>query len=155
MDQREGAGLPSPHRLTETEAGASREDVHTLERGAPSIQTTELRRAGVPLMVGKPALEEPAGRAGTRLQRLWRLVREIWYGMTGYEFAHHALHLRAELEDLLLLMVVGDIIGVPVLPPYYARRLLPYLLPRLEAYKRRALRERDPLENEEYDLIEM
>jgi hypothetical protein len=94
-------------------------------------------------------------QGGRWWQRLWRTLREIWYGMTGYEFAQHALHLRAELEDVLLLMVVGDIIGVPVLPPYYARRLLPYLLPRLNAYKRRALRERDPLENEEYDLIEM
>lgn len=123
-------------------------------RGAPSLWRLEPRRAGIPFQVGKPALEEPAGQQ-QGLRRLWRLVREIWYGMTGYEFAHHAMHLRAELEDLLLLMVVGDIIGVPVLPPYYARRLLPYLLPRLEAYKRRALRERDPLESEEYDLIEM
>ena len=123
-------------------------------RGAPVAGATEPRRPGILFLVGKPAVEEPAGPQ-RGLQRLWRLVREIWYGMTAYEFAHHAMHLRAELEDLLLLMVVGDIIGVPVLPPYYARRLLPYLLPRLEAYKRRALRERDPLESEEYDLIEM
>lgn len=145
---------PASARLTRADGGASAGRAGDGVRGAPVAGATEPRRAGIPFLVGKPAGEELAGQQ-TGLRRLWRLVREIWYGMTGYEFAHHAIHLRAELEDLLLLMVVGDIIGVPVLPPYYARRLLPYLLPRLEAYKRRALRERDPLESEEYDLIEM
>ncbi len=141
-------------RLIAAGEGTSREGARDVVRGAPAAKATEPRRAGIPFLVGKLARKEPAGQENG-LRQLWQLVREIWYGMTGYEFAHHAMHLRAELEDLLLLMVVGDIIGVPVLPPYYARRLLPYLLPRLEVYKRRALRERDPLESEEYDLIEM
>ena len=79
-------------------------------------------------------------------------LREICYGMTGYEFAQHARHLRAERETLLLVLTFGDMIGLPLLPPYYSLRLLPYVVPEIEAWKRRVLRERHPLESEDYDL---
>jgi len=49
-------------------------------------------------------------------------------------------------------MIVGETIGVPILPPYYALRLVPYLLEVLPMWQRRVLRERHPLENEEFDL---
>jgi hypothetical protein len=95
----------------------------------------------------------PAER--TRLGGWLQALREIAYGMTGYEFEQHARHLRAERETLLLLLTFGDLVGVPVLPPYYALRLLPYVVPDVEGWKRRVLRERHPLDNEEYDLIEL
>ena len=34
-------------------------------------------------------------------------------------------------------------IGVPVLPPYYSLRLLPYVVPQIATWKRRMLREKD------------
>ena len=40
-------------------------------------------------------------------------------------------------------MVFGDLLGVPILPPYYALRLLPYAVPRINRWKRSLLRERD------------
>ena len=52
-------------------------------------------------------------------------------------------------------LTFGDSVGVPVMPPYFSLRLLPYVVPELEAWKRQVLRERAPLDNEEYDLIEM
>lgn len=75
--------------------------------------------------------------------------------MTAYEFERHALEERARREDLFVLLTLGDIIGVPILPPYYSLRLVPYAVPRVAAWKRRLLRERHILENEEYDLIEL
>ena len=91
-----------------------------------------------------------------RTLRGWlQALREIAYGMTGYEFAQHARHLRAERETILLTLTFGDMIGLPLLPPYYSLRLLPYAVQDLERWKRRVLRERHPLESEEYDLIEM
>ena len=82
-------------------------------------------------------------------------LRELLYGMTGHEFARHALATRASLESIFMAVCVGDMIGLPVLPPYYSLRLLPYVVPDLEGWKRRVLRERQSLENEEFDLIEM
>jgi hypothetical protein len=78
-----------------------------------------------------------------RLDRLASAFREFAYGMTGYEFARHAIETRAALESLFMVTVVGDIIGLPVLPPYYSLRLLPFVVPDIELWKRRMLRERD------------
>jgi hypothetical protein len=70
-------------------------------------------------------------------------IREFLYGMTGLEFAEHALEMRGSLESLFMLGTVGDMIGVPILPPYYSLRLLPYIVPQISTWKRRLLREKD------------
>lgn len=90
--------------------------------------------------------------APARLRRILRTLREIMYGATGYEFEQQAAHARADLENLFTFMVMGDFIGVPVLPPYYALRLVPYLVETVPMWRRRVLRERHPLEGEAYDL---
>jgi len=79
-------------------------------------------------------------------------VREFLFGMTGYEFARHAVEMRASLETLFMVITVGDIIGVPVIPPYYALRLLPYVTPQVTTWRRRVLREREMTDEHEADL---
>jgi hypothetical protein len=91
-------------------------------------------------------------RAAARLAAIGALLRDVFYGATGYEFERQAARLRGELEDLFLFMLVGDTIGVPILPPYYALRVVPYVLEALPGWRRRVLRERHPLEREEFDL---
>jgi hypothetical protein len=82
--------------------------------------------------------------ADGRAPRGWReALREFAFGMTGFEFARHAIETRAALESLFLTVVVGDMIGLPVMPPYYSLRLLPYVTPEVATWKRRVLRERD------------
>ena len=63
--------------------------------------------------------------------------------MTGYEFARQAIETRAALENLFMAVVVGDMIGLPVIPPYYSLRLLPFVTPQVATWKRRVLRERE------------
>ena len=70
-------------------------------------------------------------------------VRDFIYGMAGHEMARVAVQNRASREHLFLLVTMGDLLGVPLVPPYYSRRLLPYLVPRLSPWKRRMLREKD------------
>jgi hypothetical protein len=79
-------------------------------------------------------------------------LREFLYGMFGYETARHALEMRASMETLFMLVTFGDLIGVPVLPPYYGLRLLPHVVPQLHTWKRRVLRERDLSDRHEYHL---
>jgi hypothetical protein len=50
---------------------------------------------------------------------------------------------RESLDCLFMLMVFGDLLGLPLLPPYYSMRLLPYILPSIEKWKRSILREKD------------
>ncbi|MBV8083695.1 MAG: hypothetical protein JO247_02655 [Chloroflexi bacterium] len=93
-----------------------------------------------------------AGALRRPLRRLRQTLGEILYGFTGLEFEHQARQLRGELETMFMLMTVGDYIGVPVMPPYYSLRMLPYFVEVMPAWRRRVLRERHPLDSEEFDL---
>lgn len=53
---------------------------------------------------------------------------------------------RGMLEHLFVLISFGDLLGVPVLPPYYSLRLLPFVVPSINNWRRRMLRERDVLD---------
>jgi hypothetical protein len=83
------------------------------------------------------------GRPESSLQRLRAALGEFAFGMTGYEFARQAIETRAALENLFMCVVVGDMVGLPVMPPYYSLRLLPYVTPQVTTWKRRVLRERE------------
>ena len=82
----------------------------------------------------------------------WKAVREFLFGMFGMEMASHALEMRASLESLFMLVTVGDMIGVPVLPPYYSLRLLPFVVPQIATWKRRVLREKEFTDEHDYHL---
>jgi hypothetical protein len=83
------------------------------------------------------------GRHGSPFQGIRAALAEFAYGMTGYEFARQAIETRAALENLFMVVVVGDMIGLPVIPPYYSLRLLPFVTPQVATWKRRVLRERE------------
>ncbi len=70
-------------------------------------------------------------------------VKEILYGMAAHDMSRQALRTRASMEHLFILITMGDMIGVPILPPYYSLRILPYVVPQIATWKRRLLREKD------------
>ncbi|MFQ5813125.1 MAG: hypothetical protein ACE5I2_08045 [Anaerolineae bacterium] len=78
-----------------------------------------------------------------RLRELVRAFLQVIYGMTIYDMARELNKARGNLERLFILMVFGDLLGVPILPPYYSLRLLPYIVPTLDTWRRSMLRERD------------
>lgn len=86
------------------------------------------------------------------LARFADALREFAYGMSGYEFARQALETRAALENVFLLVLVGDMLGIPVIPPYYALRLLPHVVPDVVTWKRRVLREHDFTDKHDHHL---
>jgi hypothetical protein len=84
------------------------------------------------------ASEEKPKRSG-----ILGVLRDIVYGMSSHEMTRHAVRSRASMEHLFILITMGDLLGVPILPPYYSLRLLPYVVPQVATWKRRMLRERD------------
>ena len=68
---------------------------------------------------------------------------DMFYGATVYEMVRDLHKERSHLEHLFILIVFGDLLGVPVLPPYYTLRLLPYIMPNISGWRRSMLRERD------------
>jgi len=75
--------------------------------------------------------------------RLFGVARDVMYGMASHDMSRYALRTRASMEHLFILITMGDLLGVPILPPYYSLRLLPYVVPQISTWKRRMLRERD------------
>jgi hypothetical protein len=78
-----------------------------------------------------------------RLKSFPKTLREIMYGMTIHEMDLELKKERGYLDHLFMLVVFGDLVGLPLLPPYYSMRLLPYTIPSLETWKRSLLREKD------------
>jgi len=74
---------------------------------------------------------------------LRKAAREFLQGMAVHETAMVAMQERAALERLLFLILFGEVLGIPLLRPYYVLRLLPHAWPKIEAWKRYILRERD------------
>jgi len=86
---------------------------------------------------GKMAEEQEGKRS------LLEAAKEFLYGMAGHDMTRFALKTRGSMEHLFILITMGDLLGVPILPPYYSLRLLPYVVPQISTWKRRMLRERD------------
>ena len=77
------------------------------------------------------------------LRRYGRVLGEVFYGMTIYDMVRELQKTRGSLEHLFVLIVFGDLLGVPIMPPYYTLRLLPFAVPALENWRRSMLREKD------------
>ena len=71
------------------------------------------------------------------------VVRDIFYGMAFHGMARYALKSRMYLEHLFMILTHGDMLGIPILPPYYSLRLLPYMVPNIRNWKRSLFKERD------------
>lgn len=78
-----------------------------------------------------------------KVKAFFRALGNIIYGATVYEMVRDLHKERSQLEHLFILIVFGDLLGIPILPPYYTLRLLPYVAPNITGWKRSMLRERD------------
>ena len=92
--------------------------------------------------MGQPS-EPMLKKLETRLGKALKALREVIYGMTVYDWVHELEKMRAEQERLFMTIIFGDLLGIPILPPYYTLRLLPHIVPTWEAQRRSILRERD------------
>lgn len=82
----------------------------------------------------------------------WQAIKDFFYGLTGYQFVNHARAMKHEAETLFLLVTLGDLVGLPVMPPVYSLRLLPYVVPEIGKWKGQLTRKKEFWEKEEYDL---
>ena len=81
--------------------------------------------------------------ATSKLKKIKKILGEVFYGFTIHELDLEMKKERGHTENLFMLMIFGDLVGLPLLPPYYSLRLFPYIVPALEGWKRRVLREKD------------
>lgn len=81
--------------------------------------------------------------AKEQVTRAMHTLGQIIYGMALYDMVRELQKERGQIERLFILATFGDVLGVPILPPYYAMRLLPYVVPYVNQWRCSMLRERD------------
>jgi hypothetical protein len=86
------------------------------------------------------------------LNRCRRTLGGIFYGLTAYELELEINKEKGYMNNLLMVMIFGDLAGLPFFPPYSSMRLLPYVIPYLGRWKRSILRERDLMDLLSADL---
>ncbi len=86
------------------------------------------------------------------LRRLRLTLAEVLYGMALHDQMRAPARRRGSLEHLFVLISFGDLLGLPILPPYYSLRLLPYVVPQIATWKRRVLREKEFTDEHDYHL---
>ncbi len=79
----------------------------------------------------------------SKFQEIQDWIRGFFYGLFLYDAEKVFRKERADLEHLFVLISFGDLLGVPIIPPYYSLRLLPHIVPLLNRWRRRMLREKD------------
>lgn len=72
-----------------------------------------------------------------------KAIRQIMYGLLLHEMDMELKKEKGHLDNIFMLVVFGDLVGLPLLPPFYSMRLLPYIVPSIKTWKRTILRERD------------
>ena len=106
----------------------------------------------IPGNTGDPSKPSLGQELGAKLKALSKTLREIMYGFTIHELDMEIRKERGGIDDLFMLVVFGDLVGLPLLPPYYSIRLVPYIIPSFNNWKRRILKERDLTEQMAADL---
>lgn len=72
-----------------------------------------------------------------------RALKDFFYGITAYEIELEFNKEKNRLNNLLMLMIFGDLAGLPFFPSYYSMRILPYVIPIINKWKRSMQREKD------------
>jgi hypothetical protein len=82
-------------------------------------------------------------RVGEGIEGLKKFLKDFFFGIAYLEIEQTVRQEKKSRQSLLLLLTFGDLLGVPTFPPYYSLRLLPYVFPSLDSWKKGMLRERD------------
>ncbi len=78
-----------------------------------------------------------------KLKEIKKVLGEAFYGFTVHELDIKMRKERGHTENLFMLMIFDDIVGLPLLPPYCSLRFYPYIIPGIEGWKKRIQRKKD------------
>ncbi len=77
------------------------------------------------------------------MRRLVAIAKDVLYGIFLHEHVMASRKSARRIEQLLFLVTMGDIVGIPIIPPYYSLRLMAHYSLDLERWKMFVIRERD------------
>jgi hypothetical protein len=74
------------------------------------------------------------------IAKIGQFIVDFFYHSSVYSMTQVLVQKRVKLDTLFMLLIFGDMLGVPVFMTYYSMRLWPYLLMRMGSWKRNLLR---------------
>jgi len=77
-----------------------------------------------------------------RIRRVREILKSILFGATFFDMTQDALRMKWYTEQSLMLVSIGDMLGLPMVS-YYRLRLLPYWIHKIQMWKTALLREKD------------
>jgi hypothetical protein len=80
---------------------------------------------------------------GKKIESVGKFLKDFFFGITYFEIEQTARQEKVSRQNLFLLLTFGDLLGIPIFSPYYSLRILPYVFPTIDSWKKGMLRERD------------
>jgi len=87
------------------------------------------------------------GRLHAAPRTLREKVGQFLWGLFFFEWYHELQHERAKYNDVMNLVLFGELIGIPLMNSSIGLRLLPYALPDLQGWMHRQLEEHEVIEH--------
>ncbi len=81
-----------------------------------------------------------------RLRQAMQGARQFLWGFFLFEMSHDLQKEKARYSDAVNLVIIGEMLGLPLMNSVITLRLLPYLLPEVDRWKHRQLSEADIIE---------
>jgi len=81
-----------------------------------------------------------------RVRQAMQVARQFLWGFFYFEMFHDLQKEKARYGDAVNLVILGELLGLPLMNSVITLRLLPYLLPELDSWKYRQLSEADIIE---------
>ena len=81
-----------------------------------------------------------------RLRHAWAIAREVAWGLAVFDTYHEVKAEARRHQDAFDLLILGEMIGIPLMNTTIGLRLLPYAVGSLGRFKTRYLREPEVLE---------
>ena len=81
-------------------------------------------------------------RGGTWKDKL----RDLFFGMFYYAMHQQIVHTSQKYKDIVHVIILGELFGIPILGNYYSLRLIPYILDDIVKVRKVAIKDYDILE---------
>jgi hypothetical protein len=85
-------------------------------------------------------------RSGEEMQgvkKWWENFKDFFWGLFIFDLYRVTLEEKVKYEEVMNIVLLGELLGIPLMNSTVTLRLLPYLFPKLKKWKQNQLRERD------------
>lgn len=82
-----------------------------------------------------------------RFRHVWTAVRQLAWGLFVFDTYHAAETEARRQQDAFDLLIMGEMVGIPLMNTTIGLRLLPYSVGSLPGFRARSLREHEVLDH--------